>query len=92
MMSLERNAQLEKDLIKLKDELSRLVKWTASSKLLFDMTNQRNNEERDLGYVNKIDPPFNPRSKYIFVSDNLMCLHCGRNGHLKRDCVALKVL
>ena len=31
-------------------------------------------------------PLFNPLSKYVFVSDNLLCLHCGKNGHLKGEC------
>nr|XP_010322041.1 uncharacterized protein LOC104647894 [Solanum lycopersicum] len=26
--------------------------------------------------------------KYVFVSDNMLCLHCGKNGHLKGDCAS----
>ncbi|XP_049349519.1 uncharacterized protein LOC125814108 [Solanum verrucosum] len=37
-----------------------------------------------------IEPPYNPHSKYVYVSDNLLCTHCGRNGHLKEKCVTLR--
>ena len=33
-----------------------------------------------------ITPPYNPHSKYVFGSNNLLCLHCGKNGHLKGEC------
>ena len=60
-------ANLEKDVVKPKEELEKSLKWTKSS---------------------NITPLFNPHSKYVFVSDNLLCLHCGKNGHLKNECVS----
>lgn len=36
--SLERNMIMEKDLMKVKEDLSKSLKWTASSKLLGDMS------------------------------------------------------
>lgn len=75
IVSLERNDQLERNLMKLKEELNKSLKWTTFSKLLFDMTSQRSNGGMSLGYVNKIDPSFNPNSKYFSMSDDLICLH-----------------
>ena len=56
-----------------------------SSKLLSNATNQSNFNKKGLGSLN-ITPPFNPHSKFVLVSDNLLCLHCGKNGHLKGEC------
>ena len=86
-LALERSNNLERDIVKLKDELEKSLKWTKSSKLLLDITNQSNFNKKGLGSLN-ITRPFNPHSKYVFVSDNLLYLHCGRNGHLKRKCTA----
>ena len=83
-MSPEKINKLEKDIVKLKEELEKSLKWTKSSKLLSNATNQSNFNKKDLGSLN-ITPPFNPHSKYVFVSDNLFFLHCGKNGHLKGE-------
>ncbi|XP_015060475.1 uncharacterized protein LOC107006436 [Solanum pennellii] len=85
-LSLEKNNKLEQDIVKLKEELEKSLKWTKSSKLLSNVTNQSNFNKKGLGSLN-ISPPYNPHSKYVFVSDNLLCLHCGKNGHLKNECV-----
>ena len=84
-LSLEKSNKLEQDIVKLKEELEKSLKWTKSSKLLSNATNQSNFIKKGLGSLN-ISPPYNPHSKYVFVSDNLQCLHCGKNGHLKNDC------
>ncbi|XP_015068845.1 uncharacterized protein LOC107013448 [Solanum pennellii] len=84
-LSLEKRNKLEKDIVKLKEELENSLKWTKSSKLLLNATNQSNFNKKGLGSLN-ITPPFNHHSKYVFVSDNLLCLHCGKNGHLKGEC------
>lgn len=73
--------------MKLKEELEKSLKWTKSSKLLSNATNQSNFNKKGLGSLN-ISPPYNPHSKYVFVSDNLLCLHCGKNGHLKDECAS----
>ena len=86
-MSLEKNNKLEQDVVKLKEELEKSLKWTKSSKLLSNVTNQSNFNKKGLGSLN-ISPPYNPHSKYVFVSDNLLCLHYGKNGHLKNECVS----
>ena len=85
-LSLEKSNKLEQDIVKLKEELENSLKWTKSSKLLSNVTNQSNFNKKGLGSLN-ISPPYNPHSKYVFVSDNLLCLHCGKNGHLKGECV-----
>ncbi|XP_069146079.1 uncharacterized protein [Solanum lycopersicum] len=86
-LSLEKNNKLKQDIVKLKEELEKSLKWTKSSKLLSNVTNQSNFNKKGLGSLN-ISPPYNPHSKYVFVSDNLLCLHCGKNGHLKNECVS----
>ena len=86
-LSLEKSNKLEQDIVKLKEELKKSLKWTKSSKLLSNAMNQSNFNKKGLGSLNK-SPPYNPHSKYVFVSDNLLCLHCGKNGHLKDECVS----
>ena len=71
--------------MKLNEELEKSLKWTKSSKLLSNATNQSNFNKKGLGSQN-ISPPYNPHSKYVFVFDNLLCLHRGKNGHLKAEC------
>ncbi|XP_015057420.1 uncharacterized protein LOC107003608 [Solanum pennellii] len=88
-LSLEKSNRLEKDIVKLKEELEKSLMWTKSSKLLSSATNQSNFNKKALGSLN-ITPPFNPHIKYVFVSDNLLCLHCGKNGHLKGECARWK--
>lgn len=56
-LALERNVVMERDLIKVNDDLNKSMKWTASFKLLGDMSSSWGPEKRGLGYVNKIDPP-----------------------------------
>ncbi|XP_049399696.1 uncharacterized protein LOC125863713 [Solanum stenotomum] len=91
--SLETNFQLRKDLSKdlskVKEELSHSLKWTDSSKILSNLSNQSFNGKKGLGR-RPIEPPYNPHSKYVYVSDNLLCTHCGRNGHLKEKCETLR--
>ncbi|XP_049406072.1 uncharacterized protein LOC125869660 [Solanum stenotomum] len=87
--SLETNSQLRKDLSKVKEELSHSLKWTDSSKILSNLSNQSFNRKKGLGR-RPIEPPYNPHSKYVSVSDNLLCTHCGRNGHLKEKCETLR--
>ncbi|KAH0689140.1 hypothetical protein KY289_016498 [Solanum tuberosum] len=74
--SLEINSQLRKDLSRVKEELSHSLKWTDSSKILSNMSNQSFNGKKGLG-CRPLEPPYNPHSKYVSVSDNLLCTHCG---------------
>ena len=84
-MALEKSNNIEKDIVKLKEELEKSLKWTKSSKLLSSVTNQSNFNKKGLGSLN-ITPPCNPHIRYVFVSDNMLCLHCGKNAHLKEEC------
>ncbi|XP_069154328.1 sporulation-specific protein 15-like [Solanum lycopersicum] len=61
-LSLGKSNKLEKDIVKLKDELENSLKWTKSSKLLSNATNQSNFNKKGLGSLN-ITPPYNPHSK-----------------------------
>ena len=64
-LSLEKSNRLEKDIVKLKEELEKSFKWTKSSKLLSNATSQSNFNKKGLGCLN-ITPPYNPHSKYVF--------------------------
>lgn len=86
-LALERRNYLEKDIVKLKDEIGKSLKCTKYSKPFSNVTNQSNFNKKGLESLN-ITPSFNPHNKYVFVSDNLMCLHYGKNGHLKEECTA----
>ena len=63
-LSLEKSNRLEKDIVKLKEELEKSLKWTKSSKLLSNATNQSNFNKKRLGNFN-ITPPYNPHRKYV---------------------------
>lgn len=80
--SLETNSQLRNNLSRVKEELSHSVKCTYFSKILFNMSHQSINGKKGLGCRPK-EPPYNPHRQYVFVADNLLCTHCGRNSHLK---------
>lgn len=43
-LTLERNVVLEKDLVKAKEELNKLLKWTTSSRILNNLTSQGSND------------------------------------------------
>ncbi|KAH0648271.1 hypothetical protein KY285_033519 [Solanum tuberosum] len=86
-MALERNNQLERDLVRVKEELNKSLKWTNSSKFLAKITSQGQNDSKGLGNSSK-SPSYNLHGKDVSMSDSLSCLHYGRDGHLKKDCPA----
>nr|AAT38725.2 hypothetical protein SDM1_41t00018 [Solanum demissum] len=87
--ALERNLVLERDLVYVKEELDKSLKWITSSKIHTNLIGQGNNS-RGVMDCEKIDPPYNPHSKTISYADNLLYVHCGRDEHLKKDCLVLK--
>lgn len=83
-LAFERIDQKERDMVSLIEELKDHLKWTSSIKLLPNIIIQSSYNRKRLGSLN-ISPPYSPHCKYMSLSNNLSCLHCGRNGHLKRD-------
>ena len=81
-LALQRNDQMERDLVRLKEEFQTSLKWTSSAKLLSNITSERNYNRKGLGSTN-ISPLYNPHNNYVSILDNLLCLHCGRNDNLK---------
>lgn len=86
-LALERNLVLERDLIYVIEELEKSFKRTTSSKILINIIIKGKNSRRRVGCEN-IDSLYNPHTKRSVVGDNLLCLHCGRNGHMKKECLS----
>ena len=61
-IALERNLELERDLVRVKEELEKSLKWTNSSKILTNLIGQDNNSRRGLG-CDKMKSSYNPRRK-----------------------------
>lgn len=57
-LSLERSLVLEKDLVRVKEQLEKSVKWTSSSKIHINPFSQVNDIRRGIG-CEKIDSPYN---------------------------------
>ncbi|KAH0717124.1 hypothetical protein KY285_013155 [Solanum tuberosum] len=89
LVALEKNNQLERDLVRVKEELNKSLEWTTSSKLLAKLTNRGQNDRKGLG-ISRKSPSYNLHSKDVSMSDNLLCHHCGHDDHLKKDCLAWK--
>jgi len=81
-----RNKVLHENLEKANYELSRLSKWHRSSDALNWLNENCSSNKSGIGYK-KYVPKFDP--KYVGISDNNMCTHCGRVGHFRDTCPAL---
>ncbi|TMW93113.1 hypothetical protein EJD97_012181 [Solanum chilense] len=88
-MALEINYQLERDLVHVKEELNKYLKWATSLKLLANLTSQGQNYRQGLGNSSK-NPSYNLHGKDVLMSNIFSCLHCGCDGQLKKDCLSLK--
>lgn len=89
VVALERSNNLQWDLVGLKEELEQSFKWTTFSKMPAYFTSLGKNDGKGLESVN-ILPPYSLHRKYVSLSDNMLCLHCGPNVHLKKECPAWK--
>ncbi|XP_060216297.1 uncharacterized protein LOC132643781 [Lycium barbarum] len=85
-VELGRNRQLQEDLSRVKYKLDKSLHWTCSSDKVVAMR-KGNDGRQGIGYK-KAKTPFNPHSKYVSVTDNWLCTHCGNVGHYKNSCKA----
>ena len=88
-IALERNLELERDLVRVKEELEKSLKWTNSSNILTNLIGQDNNSRRGLG-CDKMKSSYNPRRKSVPDADNLLSENCCRDGNHKKDCSTLE--
>ena len=89
-IALERNLELERDLVRVKEELEKSLKWTNSSKILTNLVGQENNSRRGGLGCDKIESSYNPRRKNVPDADNLLSENCCRDGNHKKDCPILE--
>ncbi|XP_070014366.1 uncharacterized protein [Nicotiana sylvestris] len=73
---------LEEDLSKVKHELDRTCKWNRSSDALSWLQEHHSSNKRGLGFGNP-SPKWDPKSKYLTLSENKICTHCDNTGHYK---------
>lgn len=71
------------ELVCVKEELSKSLKWITSPKIRTNIIFQGNNNKRGVGWE-KIDYPYDPLTKNFSIVENLLCLHYGWEGHLKK--------
>ncbi|XP_070014607.1 uncharacterized protein [Nicotiana sylvestris] len=84
---LEKNRQLQAELEKVKIDLEKSLKWTWYSNAVTAMYLNNSGNSQGIGFQRE-KTPYNPHSKYVTVPHNLLCTHCGNNGHFKEYCQA----
>ncbi|XP_070049192.1 uncharacterized protein [Nicotiana tomentosiformis] len=78
---------LKEDLGKVKHELDKTRKWNRSSDALSWLLEHHSSNRRGFGFGNQL-PKWDPKSKYLTLSDNKICTHRGKTGHYKSECNA----
>ncbi|KAF3624243.1 hypothetical protein FXO38_30360 [Capsicum annuum] len=66
---LHKNEELERDLVRIREDLNKSLKWTTSSQILSNLTSQRINNGRGLGYQNRTYT-FGSQGKYVPIIKN----------------------
>ncbi|XP_070002032.1 uncharacterized protein [Nicotiana sylvestris] len=83
----KKNKHLQTDLERVKNDLEKSLKWTWSSEAITAMYTNNGGNRQGIGFQRE-KTPYNPHSKYVTISDNWLCTHCGNNGHFKEKCQA----
>ncbi|XP_075076373.1 uncharacterized protein LOC142163023 [Nicotiana tabacum] len=78
---------LKEDLSKVKNELDRTCEWNRSSDTLSWLHEHYSSKMKGLGFGNPTSK-WDPNSKYIALTENKICTHCGKTGHYKSECTA----
>ncbi|XP_070030407.1 uncharacterized protein [Nicotiana sylvestris] len=84
---IEKNRNLQADLERVKNDLEKFLKWTWSSEAITAIYTNNGGYRQGLGFQRE-KTPYNPHNKYVTISDNWLCTHCGNNGHVKENCLA----
>ncbi|XP_070011032.1 uncharacterized protein [Nicotiana sylvestris] len=83
----EKNKHLYTELERIKNNLEKSLKWTWSSEAITAIYVNKGGNRQGIGFQRE-KTPYNPQSKYVTVSDNWLCTHCGNNRHFKENCQA----
>ncbi|XP_070013473.1 uncharacterized protein [Nicotiana sylvestris] len=79
----EKNKHLQTDLERVKNDLEKFLKWTWSLEAITAMYTNNGENRQGIGFQRE-KTPYNPHNKYVIVSDNWFCTHCGNNGTSKK--------
>ncbi|XP_070025508.1 uncharacterized protein [Nicotiana sylvestris] len=76
---------LKEDLNKVKHELDGTCKWNKASDALSWLHEHHSCNKKGLGYGTQA-PNWDPKCKYLTLSENKICTHCGKTDHYKNKC------
>ncbi|XP_070028917.1 uncharacterized protein [Nicotiana sylvestris] len=83
----ESDDEQEEDLGKVKHEIDRTCKWNKASDALSWLQEHHRRNKRGLGYGTQA-LKWDPKSKYLTLTENKICTHCGKIDHYKNECNA----
>ncbi|XP_070039405.1 uncharacterized protein [Nicotiana tomentosiformis] len=86
-VELKKNKQLQEELIRVKSDLEKSLKWTWFSEAITAMYTNNGGNRQGIEFQ-RGKTPYNPHSKYATVPDNWLCTHCGNTGNFKKTCKA----
>lgn len=73
---------MEKELIRVKTELDKVLKWTTSLQILPTFFSQESSSNRGLGYNSQEDGP-SSSIRHARSKNDDSCIHYGKDGHSK---------
>ena len=89
MNVLHKNEELERDLVHLREDLNKSLRWTISSQILSILTSQGVNNSKGFRYQYKTQSSGSQGKVVQDVRNKVhkpLCTHYGRDGHMKKNC------